>query len=43
MIMDNRITLTINGRTVHWDVDPQTAAVLAQNLISVLGPAKEGA
>ncbi|MEQ6899260.1 hypothetical protein [Microbacterium sp. KR10-403] len=37
----NRITLTLGARTVYWDVPAQTAAVLAQTLVSSLGPAEE--
>jgi hypothetical protein len=39
----NRIALTIGERVVHWDVDPQMMAMLAQMLVANLGPAEEGA
>jgi hypothetical protein len=37
--MKNRITITINGRTVYWDLEPQQAALFMQALIASLGPA----
>ena len=37
----NRITITINGRTVHWDVTSDVSAYFLQNLVSMWGPAEE--
>lgn len=39
--MTNRITLTIQDRVVYWDTNPNVISVLAQNIVSALGPAKE--
>lgn len=36
-----RITISIGGRSVYWEVDPNVAAVLAQSLVQSLGPAEE--
>lgn len=39
--MTNRITLTIQDRVVYWETNPNVIAVLAQHLVSTLGPAEE--
>jgi len=38
-----KLIVQLAGRTLHWEVGPGVLATLLQNLISGLGPAKEGA
>ena len=41
--MANRLVLHMRDRVVHWDLpDDNITAILAQNLVSALGPAEEG-
>jgi hypothetical protein len=39
--MSSRISVTIDGRTVHWDILKAHAAAILQILVAQLGPAKE--
>jgi len=38
----NRIAITMNGRTVYWDVTAGVAVMLLQAMVQTYGPAKEG-
>lgn len=37
--MTDRVRLTLDGRTVEWDIDRHVTATLAQSLVHTLGPA----
>jgi hypothetical protein len=39
--MGCKITVEMGGRTVSWEVEPNQAAIVAQTLVSIIGPAKE--
>lgn len=36
-----KISITLAGRTVFWEITPEQSAYLAQSLIAALGPADE--
>ena len=38
----SRIAVTVDGRTVYWDVTAGVAVVLLQAMVQTYGPAKEG-
>ena len=37
-----KMEITLSGRKVYWTITENTAIMLIQNLVSALGPAKEG-
>lgn len=40
--MSDKVSLTLGGREVHWNITPDQSAYLAQALVQTLGPAEEG-
>lgn len=37
----NRISITINGRTVYWELPGEDLAIILEYLVASIGPAKE--
>lgn len=40
-VVENSITLVVQGRRVHWDTNAAVAGFVAQSLVQNLGPAQE--